>query len=56
MCNSMKIDFLACNNGICSGVLSNTSSSSCQSSDINVTVTAVTNLGEGPPTNPIMEG
>ena len=46
----------SCVNGMCNGMF-NVSFSSCSpSSDINVTVFALTNLGEGPPTIPITEG
>jgi hypothetical protein len=56
ICYSNEINSMFCDNGVCIEEF-DASSSSCQpSSDINVTVSAVTNLGEGPSTIPIKEG
>ena len=46
----------SCVGGVCGGGFDASSSSCRPSADINVTVFAVTNLGEGPPTVPVMEG
>ena len=46
----------SCVGGVCSEEFKIASSLCRPSADINVTVSAVTNLGEGPPTNPILEG
>ena len=54
LCGSNEI---YCDKGTCSGEFDISSASSCRpSSNINVTIFAVTNLGEGPSTIPIMEG
>jgi hypothetical protein len=54
MCGSNEI---YCDNGTCRGEFDISSLSLCRpSSDINVTISAVTNLGEGPSTIPITEG
>ena len=56
MCHSREIDSSSCDNGIYSEEF-NVLSSLCRPlSDINVTVSVVTNLGEGPQTDPIKEG
>ena len=56
LCGSKEVNSSFCNNGICSDEF-NVSLSSCRpSSDINVTLSVVTNLGEGPQTSPIREG
>ena len=56
LCHAGEIISSLCNNGSCIEEF-DTSSSSCRpSSDINVTVFMITNLGKGPPTSPIMEG
>ena len=54
LCGSNKV---YCDQGTCSTEFDISSVSSCRpSSDINVTISAMTNLGEGPSTIPIMEG
>ena len=57
ICGSNNIvDATSCIDGICCDEF-NISSSLCQSSaDINVTVIAITNVGEAPKLNPVKEG
>ena len=55
-CGSEKINSTLCTaGGFCSTEF-DILSSMCTPSDINITVFVTTNLGEGPKTNPIMEG
>ena len=56
VCNSNEINSTSCVGGVCSDEFDVSSSLCTPSSDINVTVSAMTNLGEGPGTNPIKEG
>ena len=56
ICGTSKINSSFCDSGICIEEFNVTSLLCRPSSDINVTVSAVTNLGEGPSTIPIMEG
>ena len=57
LCGSKEVNPLSCSDRICSDEFDVSLLSSCQpSADINVTVSAVTNLGEGPSTIPIVEG
>ena len=57
-CGSSEINSSLCENGVCSEEF-DVSFSLCRlrpSSDISVTVSAVMTLGEGPQTDPVMEG
>ena len=56
ICGSSKINSSFCENGVCSEEFDISSSLCRPSSDINVTVSVVTTLGEGPPTPPNREG
>ena len=57
LCGSKEVNSSFCSNGICTEEFDVSLLSSCRpSADINVTVSAVTNLGEGPSTIPIIEG
>ena len=56
ICGSKKVNSSFCDNGVCSEEFDASMSLCRPSSDINVTVFAVTNLGEGPSTIPIIEG
>ena len=55
-CGSHSVSATSCMGGVCSDEFEISSSLCTPSSDINVTVSAVTNLGEGPQTNSIKEG
>lgn len=56
ICGSRFINTTSCMGGVCSNEFEISSSLCTPSSDINVTVSAVTSLGEGPQTKPVKEG
>lgn len=56
VCDSETFSASNCTSGFCSSTFEISTSLCPVSSDINVTVFATTNLGDGPKTNPIKEG
>ena len=56
VCGSETVSASTCTSGFCSSKFEISTSQCPVSSDINVTVFATTNLGDGPKTSPVKEG